>query len=172
MVRPEKVEEVEVLTGKLAEASSIVLVDFAGLDVEKAEELRSRCREAEVEFRVAKNTLLELAAENAGVSELEDLLVGQTALAISYDDPVAPAHEIKEFSEEFGVLEIKGGVLEGIRVETKEVERLADLPSREVLLAQVVGCFQAPMRRIATVMQAPMRDLAYAVSELQDKKSA
>ncbi len=171
MVRPDKVEEVELLTEKLSQANAVVLVDFRGLHVQMAEELRNRCRDAEVEYRVVKNTLLQLAAEEAGIEGLDDLLTGPTALAISYEDPVAPAHEIKEFSDEFGVLEIKGGVLEGVRVETEEVMRLADLPSREVLLAQVASCFAAPMRRTATVMQAPMRDLTYAVSEVQ-KKSA
>ncbi len=171
MVRPDKVQEVELLTEKLTQANAVVLVDFRGLDVQSAEELRNRCRDAEVEYRVVKNTLLHLAAEEVGIEGLDDLLAGPTALAISYEDPVAPAHEIKEFSDEFGVLEIKGGVLEGIRVETDEVLRLADLPSREVLLGQVASCFAAPMRRAASVMQAPVRDLAYAVSEVQ-KKSA
>lgn len=169
MVRPEKVKEVELLTDKLSRAHSVVLVDFRGIDVAEAQELRNRCREAEVEYRVVKNTLLQRALAAAGIEGADDMLVGPTALALSYEDPVAPAHEIKSFADKFRVLELKGGILEGAVLDRDEVRRLADLPSREELLAQVARCFAGPATQVARVLQAPMRDLALVTAQLEKK---
>ncbi len=171
MVRPEKVREVELLTEKLSQAESVVFVDFRGLNVAQAQDLRNQFREVGVEYRVVKNTLLGFAAEAAGLHGLDGILEGPTAIAISYDDVTAPAAEVKKFSQKAGVLEIKGGILEGSFIGAQEVRRLADLPSREELLAQVARCFAAPMVRFASVAQAPMRDLAYVVSEIQAQQA-
>ncbi len=167
MVRPEKVKEVELLTEKLSEAASIVFVNFRGLNVAQAQDLRNQFREVGVEYRVVKNTLLGFAAEAAGLQGLDDILEGPTAIALSYDDVTAPASEIKKFAQKTGLLETKGGILEGTFIGPEEVKRLADLPSREELLAQVARCFAAPMTRFASVAQAPVRDLTYVISEIQ-----
>ncbi|MFO7941632.1 MAG: 50S ribosomal protein L10 [Bacillota bacterium] len=171
MVRPEKVREVELLTEKLSQATAVVFVDFRGLNVAQAQDLRNRFREADVEYRVVKNTLLGFAAEAAGLEGLDGILEGPTAIALTYDDVTAPASEIKKFSNETGLLNVKGGILEGTFVNPDEVKRLADLPSREELLAQIARCFAAPMVRFASVAQAPMRDLTYVVAEIERQKA-
>ncbi len=171
MVRPEKIKEVEQLTEKLSQANSAVFVDFRGLNVQLAEDLRTVFREAGVEYRVAKNTLLRRAAEAAGIEGLDPILEGPTALAISYDDEVAAAKEVRRFREKTGILQIKGGLLEGGFLEAEEVRRLAELPPKEELLAKVVRCFAGPMTQFASVAQAPMRDLAYMTAELQRQSS-
>ena len=170
MVRPEKVKEVELLTVKLSEANSVVLVNFRGINVEQVQDLREQCREEHVEYRVVKNTLLKLALDEVGMDGmLDDMLEGPTALALSYDDPVAPAQKIKSFSEEHDVLEIKGGIFDGTVIDAEEVSKLADLPPREDLLTQVACCFAGPLNRVAQVLQAPMRDLALTTSEIHKR---
>ncbi len=171
MVRPEKIKEVERLTLMLRDASSVVLVDFRGLDVQKAQELREECRQIDVQYRVVKNTLLSRALDEVGISLDDGMLEGPTALALSYDDPVAPAQKIKSFGKEHRVLEIKGGISDGTVMDSEEIRRLADLPSREELLAKVAYCFAAPMTRTAQVFEAPMRDLNLVVSQLREKKA-
>ncbi len=171
MVRPEKIKEVERLTLMLQDASSVVLVDFRGLNVQKAQELREECRENEVQYRVVKNTLLGRALDEVGIALDDGMLEGPTALALSYDDPVAPAQRIKSFAKEHGVLEIKGGISDGEMLNSEEVRQLADLPSREELLAKIAHCFAAPMTRVAQVLQAPMRDLSLVTSQVKEKKA-
>ncbi|MFO8059721.1 MAG: 50S ribosomal protein L10 [Bacillota bacterium] len=171
MVRPEKIAEVEVLKEKLERANSVVLVDFRGINVEQAQELRNQCRASDVEYRVVKNTLLQRALDGVGVEGAGGMLTGPTALAISYDDAVTAAKRIKSFSDSSRVLEIKGGILEGSVLGADEVIRLADLPSRQELLAQVAACFAGPLTQVARVLQAPMRDLTLVTSQLREKRA-
>ncbi len=169
MVRPEKVREVELLTEKLSKSTAAVFVDFRGLNVAQAQNLRNEFRAVGVEYRVVKNTLLGFAAEAAGVEGLDGILEGPTAVAFSYDDVTTPAAQVKKFSQKTGLLAVKGGLLEGTFIGPDEVKRLADLPPREELLAMVARCFAAPMVRFARVAQAPVRDLTYVISEIQKK---
>ncbi|HHT48216.1 MAG TPA: 50S ribosomal protein L10 [Firmicutes bacterium] len=171
MARPEKEAVVKEVHEKLTRSQAVVLVDFRGLTVQEATELRKKLREAGVEFRVIKNTLIRFAAEKADLSDLSVYLEGPTAIAFGYDDPVSPAKILSEFAKDHKKLELKGGVLEGKVIDQAMVTALAELPSREVLLGQLVGLFQAPIRNLANVLSAPLRNTVYVLEAIRQKKA-
>jgi len=175
--RPEKEAAVAELKEKLGRAKSVVLVNNRGLSVAQVTKLRKKSREAGVEYRVAKNTLMRIAAQESGVAGLADissLLEGPTTFAFGYEDPVAPAKVISNFIKEgkIATLEVKGGWLEGRVLTPGDIKALADLPSREVLLAQVLGGMQAPMYGFAGSLAAVLRQFAYAVEALRQQREA
>lgn len=171
MARPEKVAVVAEIQEKLSRSQGVVLVDYRGLNVEEVTELRKKLREAGVEYRVEKNTLVTLAARGAEVEGLEEYLAGPTALAFGYNDPVTPAKILSNFAKDHKKMELKGGILEGKAIDKDQVKALADLPSREALLGQVAGMLQAPMRGMVTVLSGPLRNLAYAVEAVRRKQA-
>lgn len=168
-VRQEKEEMVSSIREKLARSRSVVLIDYRGLTVAQATRLRRRLREAGVEYRVLKNTMVRLAAKELGLA-LENYLEGPTALAFGYKDPVAPAKALADFIKEFKILEIKAGVVEGQVVDAAGVKALADLPPREILLGKVLSGIQAPLVGLVSVLGGPMRGLVYAVEALRKEK--
>ncbi|HHW12668.1 MAG TPA: 50S ribosomal protein L10 [Firmicutes bacterium] len=170
MARPEKVAVVDEVYEKLTKAQSVVLVDFRGLTAQEATELRKKLRAAGVELRVAKNTLTRLAAEKANLKELHVYLEGPMALAFGYEDPVSPAKILSEFAKDHKKLELKGGVLEGKVIDQAMVKALAELPSKEVLLGQLAGLLQAPIRNLAYVLSAPIRNMVYVLDAVRQKK--
>ncbi|HHT06722.1 MAG TPA: 50S ribosomal protein L10 [Hydrogenispora sp.] len=170
MARPEKVAVVNEVYEKLTKAQSVVLVDFRGLTVQEATELRKKLREAGVELKVTKNTLTRLAAEKADLKDLHAYLEGPTALAFGYEDPVSPAKILSDFAKDHKKLELKGGVLEGRVIDQAMVTALAELPTREVLLGQLVGLMQAPIRNLAYVLSAPIRNTVYVLDAVRQKK--
>lgn len=172
LTRAEKVALVEQLTEKLQRAQAVVLTDFRGLNVAATNELRARLRKQGVEYRVVKNTLIRRAAAQAGIEGLDSLLEGPTALAFGYDDPVVPARELARFAKDFNQLQIKGGILQGRVIDTKEIQRLAELPSRDELLAKVVGGVQAPLYGLVGVLTATLRSFVYAVDALRRQREA
>ena len=155
---------------KLTKAQSVVLVDFRGLTVQEATELRKKLREAGVELKVTKNTLTRLAAEKADLKDLHAYLEGPTALAFGYEDPVSPAKILSDFAKDHKKLELKGGVLEGRVIDQAMVTALAELPTREVLLGQLVGLMQAPIRNLAYVLSAPIRNTVYVLDAVRQKE--
>jgi large subunit ribosomal protein L10 len=163
-IRPEKVASVAEIKEKLQNAASVVLVNNLGLDVARTTQLRKAMRQAGVEYKVAKNTLVLRAAKELGIEGLEGLLHGPTNLAISTDH-VAAAKALKEFfkGDKAPKIEVKGGILDGKVIDAKAVEGLADLPSREVLLAKVAGGMQAPLAGFAGVAAGVLRKFAYAL---------
>lgn len=171
MARPEKVAVVAEIQEKLSRSQGVVLVDYRGLNVEEVTQLRKKLREAGVEYRVEKNTLVSLAARGAQVEGIEEYLAGPTALAFGYNDPVAPAKILSEFAKDHKKMELKGGILEGKAIGKDQVKALADLPSREALLGQVAGMLQAPVRGLVTVLSGPLRNLAYAVEAVRKKQA-
>jgi len=134
-------------------AKTIVVVDYRGITVAQDTKLRKELREAGVEYLVVKNTLLTIAAKETGCDELVQTFKGVTAIAFSNEDLVAPAKIIGKFSKDNKVLEVKGGLLEGKYLDAAGVTQLGELPSKEVLLAQVASCFQAPIQRMAYVLE-------------------
>jgi len=170
--RPEKVAVVNELAEKFRSTRSAILTDYRGLDVTAMTELRRRLREAGVEYRVVKNTLTCLAVRQAEVPELERFLTGPTAIAFGYDDPVVAAKILSAFAREHKVLEIKGGYLMGRTLDVAAVQRLAELPSREELLSQVVGGFQAPIRGLVFVLQGLLRSVVVALDAVRQQKEA
>lgn len=171
MIRTEKETTVMEVQQKFEKSKSVVLADYRGLNVQEVTELRKRLRKAGVEYKVIKNTLTSRAAKAAKIEGLDQYLSGPTAIAFSYDDPVAPAKILASFAKEFKKLELKGGVLEGRAISSQSVKSLAALPSREALLGQVAGLLQSPMRGLVTVLSGPLRNLAYAVEAVRKQKA-
>ncbi|HEY8552752.1 MAG TPA: 50S ribosomal protein L10 [Thermaerobacter sp.] len=172
LTRAEKEALVEELAGKLQRAQGVILTDFRGLNVADTNELRRRLRAQGVEYRVVKNTLIRRAAAKAGIDGLDPLLEGPTALAFGYDDPVAPAKELSQFAKEHSQLQIKGGLLAGRVIGVQEIQRLADLPSRDELLAKVMGGIQAPLYGLVGALAATLRSFAWAVDALRRQREA
>jgi large subunit ribosomal protein L10 len=172
MVQPAKTVEVEELKGLIEASKSIILNDFTGLNVADISELRRLCRESGIIYRVIKNTLAKRSFEELGISGMEMLLEGPTAFAISNEDEVAAAQLLKRFANEYELPRFKGGYVAGRILDEKETVRLASLPSRDVLKAQVVGTFQAPLRGLVGVLNASLRDLAGVLDAIREKKGA
>lgn len=141
-----KKQVVAEVTEKFSNAKSVIITDYRGLTVAEVTELRSRLRAQGVEYRVIKNTLLKIAAKDAGIEGAEEYFQGPTAVAYGLEDAVAPAQVLSKFIKEYKKMEIKGGILEGKVIGFDEVKALADLPPREILLGQVASVFQAPIR--------------------------
>jgi len=169
--REEKARVIEELTEKL-KGGSVVFVDYKGMNVAQSTRLRARSRESGVEFVVAKNTLAQRAANQAGVEEISEYLVGPTALAFS-EDPVASAKLMAEFSDEIGTFELKGGLLDGEQVVDEEgVVALSRLPEREQLIAQVVGGIQSPFAGLVIVLSGTIRNLAVVLNQAAEQKGS
>ncbi|KPN94372.1 50S ribosomal protein L10 [Lysinibacillus sp. ZYM-1] len=146
--------QVQEITEKFQAASSVVVVDYRGLNVAQVTELRKQLREAGVEFKVYKNTLTRRAAEAAGLEGINEVLVGPNAIAFSNEDVVAPAKIINEFAKKNEALEIKAGIIEGTISSVEDVKALAELPSREGLLSMLLSVLQAPVRNFALATKA------------------
>ena len=170
--RPEKVAVVDEVRAKLEESSAAVLTEYRGLNVSATAELRRALTNAGGEYKVYKNTLARFAAEQAGMPGLADLLVGPSAITFITGDAAAVAKALRDASKTTPLLVLKGGVIGGKVISAKDVEALADLPSREVLLAQFAGALQAPMAKMAGLLQAMPRNFAYGLKALIDQKSA
>ena len=149
-----KSQVVAEIVEKLQKSSSTIVVDYKGLTVEEVTELRKKMREAGVEYKVYKNTLVRRAAKEVGIAEFNDeLLVGTNAIAFGYDDPIAPARVIKEFMEAHPKMQLKMGVVEGTFYDVDGVKALASIPSREELLSKLLGSIQSPITNFARVIK-------------------
>ncbi len=168
-VRPEKAEAVEFLKQKFTDAQGIILADFTGLTVHEANDLRRRCREAQVEYRVIKNTLARLAAREADIAELEEHFQGPVAVAMSETDSIAPARVIAEFRKEVQKPVFKAGYVEGRIYAPEDVRRIALLPSREGLIAQVIGAVEGPMAQLVMTLEGVMRNLISVLEQASRK---
>ena len=146
--------QVEEIAEKFKAAASVVVVDYRGLTVGQATELRKQLREAGVEFKVYKNTLSRRAAEAAGLEGINEFLTGPNAIAFSNEDVVAPAKIINDFAKKNEALEIKAGIIEGNVSTVEDVKALAELPSREGLLSMLLSVLQAPVRNFALATKA------------------
>ena len=145
---------VQEIAEKFKSAASVVVVDYRGLTVAQVTELRKQLREAGVEFKVYKNTLVRRAAEEVGHADLNEALTGPNAIAFSSEDVIAPARIINNFAKENEQLEIKAGLIEGTLASVEEIKALAELPSREGLLSMLLSVLQAPMRNFALATKA------------------
>lgn len=155
----QKAAIVDEVVEKFQKAVSIVVVDYRGLTVEQVTSLRKDLREAGVEMRVIKNTYLKRAADKAGYEGLDETFSGPTAVAFSSEDVVAPARIMAKYADDIEALEIKGGMIEGKVASLEEINALAKLPSREGMLSMLLS-----------VLQAPVRNVAYAVKAVADSK--
>ena len=162
----------EDLHDKFAKSAIIVLTDYKGLDVAAINDLRRKLRESDIEYQVVKNTLLARAAEDTEVALIKDHFKGPSAVAISYDDPVAPAKVLTQFAKDNGKLEIKVGVLNGKVLDAQAIKALALLPSREVMLAQLLATLNAVPTSFVRVLAEVPRSLLNVLTALKDQKEA
>ena len=170
--RPEKVATVAEIAEKMSAVNVVFVTEYRGLTVGQLGDLRGLLRNVGAEHKVYKNTLARRAAVDTGNGVLADLLVGPSALTFAAADAAATAKALREFSKTNPLLVIKGGVMGGIALSAKDVEALADLPPREVLLAQLAGAIQAPLVKTAGLLQALPRNMAYGLKALIDQKAA
>ena len=163
------------LKEQLTTAQGAVLTSYKGLTVAQDTQLRRALREAGVSYHVVKNTLMRVAAKEAGFEDLIEHLEGTTAFAVSTEDAVAPAKVISEFIkknklEDNGVLVVKAGIVDGKVIDVKEVKALAELPSREVLIAKLLGSMQAPISGTVNVLQGVIRNAVYVLEAVRQQK--
>jgi len=168
----QKKEAVRELKEKITAAKALVLADYRGLTVEQDTELRRALRKAGVEYRVVKNTLTRFAAKESGLEGLEPFLEGPTAIALSDTDPVAPAKVLSEYAKKYEKLELKVGVVEGKIVDVNGIKALADLPPKEVLIAKVLGGFNAPTAGLVNVLNGNIRGLVVALNAIREQKES
>jgi len=171
--KEQKAEQVELLTEKLKKAKVAVLTDYRGLTVKQMQDLRGKLRTGNVEYRVVKNTLARRAADAAGYKDLESELQGPVAIAFGYDDLSLPPRLINEFVRTTRLkLEVVGGVVEGRVFNRDQIKQLADLPSRDVLLAQLLGTLQSPVAQLVGIMQTPVQQLIGLLNAYKTKLEA
>ncbi|MGH2707788.1 MAG: 50S ribosomal protein L10 [Actinomycetota bacterium] len=169
MARSEKIEVVGEIRRRLEDSSAALLTEFRGLKVEEMRELRRSLRSSETDFKVVKNTLARLAAREARLDSLLPLLEGPTAIAFVRGDPVAAAKSLDEMMKKYPALVVKGGLLEGRVLDAEDAQALARTKPRDVLLAELAGAFQAPLRKVLFLVTAPLRSLGYAMAAYREK---
>jgi len=171
MPRPDKVEAVKEIAADLRATDVYYFVDYRGLTFSEATELRARLVKVDASLKVVKNTLAKIAAVDAGVEGLNELLQGPTAIAYCHGDPVRVAKTIQDFIKEKKKAAIRGGKLQRSMLTASEVERLAALPSREQLIAQMVGAIAAPLTGLVGVLNGPIRGLVLVLAQVQEQKA-
>lgn len=157
---------------KLKRAKAAFLADFRGMNVEQASRLRDELRKVAVEYKVVKNTLLELASRGTDVEPLATHYKGPTAIALTYDDPVAAAKVLSRFAKEIEAFNLKAGVLGNKPLSVSDIQALADLPSREVLIAKLLGTLNAPVTNFVGVLAAVPGSFVRALDAIRAQKSA
>jgi large subunit ribosomal protein L10 len=168
-VRADKASAVAELTDQFRNSTATVLTEYRGLTVSEITELR-RSLGAQTKYSVSKNTLAKRAASDAGIEGLDELFAGPTALAFVSGDPVEAAKGLRAFARTNPALVIKGGVFEGKAISADEVSKIADLESREVLLAKLAGAMKGNLTKAAGLFQAPLSQVARLAAALQEKR--
>ena len=166
-VLEQKKAQVATLAEKFGKAASGVLVKYQGITVEQDTALRKSLREAGVEYTVIKNTLIGRACDEVGYGAMKEHLEGMNAIAISYDDPVAPAKILKQYADKIDCFELRAGFLDGAVIDTATVAALADTPSKETMIARILGSIQGPVQSLAIALNAVVEkgDAAPAAEE-------
>ncbi|MFZ7133801.1 MAG: 50S ribosomal protein L10 [Eubacteriales bacterium] len=167
-----KKEVIKEIADKFDRAQSAVLVDYRGLNVEEVTEFRSIARKSGVDYKIYKNSMMRFAVKETGFEDLLDQLVGPTAVAFSYENPVVAAKVITEFSKKHKAMEIKAGMVDGKVLDERGVKDLADLPPRDVLIAKVLGGFNAPISGLVNVLQGNIRGLTIALNQIKEQREA
>jgi len=167
--RPEKVAVVTEVKERLEGASAAVVTEYRGLTVAQLKQLRNELETAGADYKIFKNTLVRRATSGTAYESMNELMTGPTAIAFVNDDVSAVAKTLREFAKANEALIIKGGMFDGAVLSAAQLAKLADLPSREVLLARLAGAFQAPMAQMAGLLQALPRGLAYGIKALIDQ---
>lgn len=163
---------VEEIYQDLDEAMLVVFSDYRGLNVEEMTELRSKLRVPGIEIKVLKNTMLRFALQKAGCDDAAAQVNGPNAVVFSKEDPVMPAKVLSEYAKTHKNLEIKFGILEGQTINAEKIKNLADLPPREILIAQVLGTMQAPISSFANVLNANLTGLVRTLDQIREQKAS
>ncbi|MBS3735885.1 MAG: 50S ribosomal protein L10 [Candidatus Bipolaricaulota bacterium] len=170
MVTEGKEAEVEELKDKFERAEGVVLSNYRGISANDMVELRESFTKEGIEYRVVKNTLASIAAEEAGLEGLPELLDGPIAVAVGFDDPVLPFKITKDTAEKYDDFSTKGGVIEGDMVAPDEIEAISKLSSKEELLANLAAGLKSPVRKLAVVLKAKVKDLTVALDQVRKAK--
>ena len=172
MPTAKKEQAVSFLEERLKRSKALVFTDFHGLSAAEMVELRRELRKHGLEYRVVKNSMARLAAERVGIKDTDSFFRGPTGLCISYDDPTLAFKVCHALTKKFEQYKIKGGVIEGVIVSAAEAEQLANLPSRQELLAMVVSTLQAPLQQLVSVLNAVIRDFVSVLDEVRKKRES
>lgn len=170
MPRPEKVKIVEETKAIVSDSEIAIVADYRGLSVDQIGTLRDQLREGDTVCKVLKNTLVSIALKESNVQFNDDLLAGPSMFIFGKTDPVFPAKVATEFAKKNEFFKIKGGFLNNKQIAAADIKNLANLPSREQLIAQVIGTMNAPIRGLVTVLSGPARNLVYALEAIKKQK--
>lgn len=168
----QKQQIVKEIEQKLNDATLVVFTDYRGTTVKEITGLRDSLRVPGVTFEVLKNTMTEFALQNVGLPEMADKIAGPNAVMFSNDDPVGPVKTLYEFIKKTKKMEVKIGILEGQVIGPEKIKALADLPSREALVAQVLGTMQAPITSFVYVLNANLTGLVRALDQIREAKAS
>ena len=171
MPNQKNIEQVQELKDIFSKAKAVYFTEYHGLNVTEVTELRSEFFKSDVEFKVAKNTLIRLAAADSKIEGVDEFLKGSTAIAISYDEPVSPAKVIKNFTKDRDLPNVKGILFEGEVLPGDDFKRLADMPSKDELLAQLIRMLGSPIQKFASTLSSPMQDTVSVLNNLKEQKS-
>jgi len=172
LIRTEKEKIVADLHDNFKKSKVVILTDYKGLDVSAISKLRRKLREVDVEYKVVKNTLITKASEDTDAALIKDYFKGPSALALSYDDPVAPAKALVDFAKENDKLEIQVGVMEGKIIDLNEIKALSSLPSQEVLLGQLLSVMNGvPTALVRALNDVPVK-LLNVMQAIRDQKES
>ena len=172
MPNNKNVKSVEILTEKMSKAKSVYFTDYLGLDVLEITKLRNEFFAKDVEFMVVKNTLLKIASNNNKISLSEELFSGATAIAISYEEPVAAAKVIKDFNKDYDLPSVKGILFEGDYLPAEEFNKIASLPSKEESITKFAMMIKSPMQDLAMMLKSPMSDFVNVLNSIKESKSS
>ena len=172
ITKEKKSLQITELTEKFSKSKAVVFTEYKGLTVAEIAGLRKLLKEAGAEYKVAKNTLINIAVKGTPVEAAKDFFSGPTAVAFGYDDPVAAAKKVLEYSEKNDKLKIKSGIIEGKLVSLDELKSISKLPPKNVLLGMMAGAFQAPAAKLAGALYATVAQFAYVLEAVKNKKSA
>lgn len=171
MNKEQKATVVKDLTARFGETTTMFVADYRGLDMPEITELRSKLRDADAQFSVVKNTLARRAAKDAGLDEVAELFTGPTAVAFVQGDAAAVAKALKEFAKtREGILELRGGLMDGNVVSADQVREIAELPTREVILAMLLSTVDGPARQLVGAISAPARDIVSLLGNWVEKR--
>lgn len=172
ITKEKKSQQVVELSDRFARSKAVVLTEYKGLTVAEIAELRKILKEVGAEYKVAKNTLINIVAKGTPVESAKDFFMGPTGLVFGYDDPIAAAKKLLEYASRNDKFKLKSGVIEGRLCSVEEIKAMSQLPSRNVLLGMMAGTFQAPLSKLAGALNATVTQFAYALESLKNKKSS
>lgn len=171
MPSKKNIEQYENLSDKFSRAKAVYFTEYHGLKVSEITRLRNMFFKSDVEYLVAKNTLLRKVADERKIDGLGDVLKGSTAIAISYNEPVSPAKVIKDFVKENDLPNVKGILFNGVILPGEDFKRLADMPSKDEMLAQLALMLKSPMQKFVSTISSPMQKALGVLNNLKEKKS-